>query len=558
MDTERRGRTNAAVDPADQWVFDPGTGSYVLRDEPTQPLPRPRRPSGNTRGREPGDREEPTAEPDGGGRRRRTQKRRGTARTVLVRGGLALGLLLAAGLTTGYLYLQHLNGNLSTVDLGRDAPATRTGKPMNILIIGTDSRQGEGNTGYGDRGSVGHADTNLVLHVAADRSHASAVSLPRDLITDIPDCPVEQADGTRRTIPGLQDVRFNKSLGQDGRDAGCTVKTAEQLTGLQIHHFLMADFNAVKDLSTAVGGVDVCVEHAVDDPDSHLRLPAGHSVVEGEQALAFVRTRHAFGNRSDLDRIAVQQQFLGSLIRGLKSDRTLRDPGKLLDLAEVATESLTVDTGIGSVEKLMRLAEDLRQVETGDITFVTAPVVDNPDQTGRFRYSVVLDGSKAEPLFRSLRSDSAPNGGHGKKSGKGAGNNSGKVGKQTGEVEPAAVRVDVLNGGSSTGAAQRTVAWLQNEQGVPRSTNAGNAPQETDSTVLAYAPDQAGQAATLAGLLQLPDTALRETGTRTGGKEPMTLTLGPDFTRPGEQLAAPGALADDVPQFRADEQRCAA
>ncbi|NED00738.1 LCP family protein, partial [Streptomyces sp. SID6648] len=165
----------------------------------------------------------------------------------------------------------------------------------------------------------GHADTNILLHVAKDRSNATALSIPRDLIVDIPDCETKQEDGSTKVIPGSSGVRFNQSLGDLGRDAGCTMRTVTETTGVKPDHFMMADFNAVKTLTSAVGGVDVCVEHAVDDPKSHLKLPAGESTVEGEQALAFVRTRHAFGNEGDLDRIKVQQQFLGSLMRKMSS-----------------------------------------------------------------------------------------------------------------------------------------------------------------------------------------------------------------------------------------------
>ncbi len=144
---------------------------------------------------------------------------------------------------------------------------------------------------------MGHADTNILFHVSADRSDATALSIPRDLITDIPDCPTRQPDGSVRVVPGRRNVRFNTSLGQEGRDPGCTMRTVEALTGIRPDHFMMADFTAVKDLSTAVGGVEVCVAKDIDDVGgSGLRLRRGRHVVAGEQALAFVRTRHWWGS----------------------------------------------------------------------------------------------------------------------------------------------------------------------------------------------------------------------------------------------------------------------
>lgn len=101
------------------------------------------------------------------------------------------------------------------------------------------------------------------MHISKDRSNATALSIPRDMITDIPDCPTKK-DGATRTIPGQHNVRFNTSLGQEDRDPGCTWRTVEKMTGLSIDHFMMADFNAVKELSEAVDGVEVCAAKPIE------------------------------------------------------------------------------------------------------------------------------------------------------------------------------------------------------------------------------------------------------------------------------------------------------
>jgi LCP family protein required for cell wall assembly len=176
----------------------------------------------------------------------------------------------------------------------------------------------------------GWADSNILLRVAEDRTNATALSIPRDLIADVPDRPTKQPDGSIKTIPGTDNIRFNTSIGRLGRDPGRTVRTVEQLTGgIEVDHFMMADFNAVKTLTTAVGGVEVRLDHAVHDKESHLQLPAGPSKIEGEKTPAFVRTRYSRGNHGDLDGIKVQQQFLSSLFRKVKSDSTLSDTSKL-------------------------------------------------------------------------------------------------------------------------------------------------------------------------------------------------------------------------------------
>ncbi|MCQ4046712.1 LCP family protein, partial [Streptantibioticus rubrisoli] len=534
MDAQGRGET----DPADQWVFDPQTGTYQLRMDappgeqnasaptpgeaaPVQDAPPPSRSAARaTRGAN--SRRKPKPKP--------SKKRRAMVWTA---GGV--GFALVAVSIGGYLVYQHFNNNISTVDVG-DAGSkdATTDGPMNILVIGTDSRVGLGRQ-YGDEGSVGHADTTILFHVSKDRSNATALSIPRDLITDIPDCPTRQKDGSTKVIPGEHNVRFNTSLGQEGRDPGCTMRTAEALTGLKIDHFMMANFNAVKDLSTAVGGVDVCVGKDIDDKGgSGLKLSKGHHVVEGEQALAFVRTRHSVGFGGDLDRIKLQQQFLSSLIRKMKSSGTLTDPKKLWTLADVATKALTVDTGIGSVKKLSDLAQDLSSVPPKNITFATVPVVDNPAE--KVHTSVVLNNPSAKELFEMVQADNSLTSTKPKASASHAPNP-----LDGPKAAPIDVRVNVLNGSGTFGAAQATLDWLQNTEGVTRSSNGGNAPGTLDKTTLVYAPNQADQARRLASMMGLSASALKQGTQNAAPRAPMTLTLGKDFTTPGKPLSPPPA-----------------
>jgi LCP family protein required for cell wall assembly len=262
-----------------------------------------------------------------------------------------------------------LNDNLTKVDVPYDNPAT-SDEPVNILLIGSDERVGEGNAGYGDADSLGHAETTVLLHFSKNREHATALSIPRDLIVDIPDCETKQDDGTVVTIPGQPGARFNESYGQQGRDPGCTWKTVQEITGIEINHFMLVDFNAVKTLATAVGGVEVCVAKDIDDDKSHLTLSAGRHVIEGEDALAFVRTRNSVGHGSDLSRIELQQQFLGSMARSLKDSGTLSNPKQLWDLADAVTKALTVDTGIGDVQKLNDLGVQGEVTGSATVTFV--------------------------------------------------------------------------------------------------------------------------------------------------------------------------------------------
>ena len=581
MDAHSRGRADG-TDPADQWVLNPQTGDYELRLDHSGPRPTdrpgagsrrrnespadgprdgsaelsdPRRRVPRQRGRRAADNgRTPEAAPPG--RRKRKPPKSRKKKALLWTGGV-MAFVLIAGSTGAYALYQRFNGNLDTIDVGDAGSKSVTADgPLDILIIGTDKRTGKGNEGYGDKGSTGHADTNILFHVSADRTNATAMSIPRDLMTDIPDCETTQSDGSKKVIPGTENARFNVSLGQEGRDPGCTMRTVKAITGISVDHFMMVDFNAVKELSTAVGGVKVCLAKPVKDPDSHLDLPAGVSTIQGEQALAFVRTRHSFGNQSDLDRIKIQQQFLGSMIRQMKSDDTLTSATKLYKLADTATKALTVDSGIGSVGKLTDLAKELGKVDTKNITFATMPVIDNPAEPTPI--TVVVAPQKGEQLFAMMRNDTSLTEVKKQEKAEAKAAKSKQAALLRGpQAEAADVRVDVLNGGSIAGAAGATVTWLQNEQGVLKSTNKANAPAKISRTTLEYAPNQADQARKLAELMGLPATAMKQGTTDAEGLQAMVLTLGADFKGAGVPVTGPAKAPDDMQRASADKAECA-
>ncbi|MFE7466444.1 LCP family protein [Streptomyces sp. NPDC057499] len=604
MDAQSRGRADG-IDPADQWVLNPDTGDYELRlnnsggdsggssrtsgprvphsrgpvqdsDSGRRSAPRdgggerldPAREGGRRGGpgREvPGQRRRSAngthgtegSDPEASGSRRARKSRKAPKarrkKALMWTGGVTAFVLV--GLSVGgYALYQHFNSSLNTVDIGGSGNKNvfDNDAPINILVIGTDKRTGKGNQGYGDKGSVGHADTNILFHVSEDRTNATALSIPRDLITNIPDCKVKQEDGSEKTVPGSQGVRFNESLGQEGRGPGCAMDTVKAITGLKVDHFMMVDFNAVKELSTAVGGVQICLAKAVNDADSHLNLPAGEHRIQGENALAFVRTRHSFGNRGDLDRIQVQQQFVASMIRQMQSDDTLTSPTKLYKLANAVVNALTVDSGIGSVKKLTSLAQEISKVNTKNITFTTVPVLDNPAE--KVKATVVLNPPKADALFAMMRDDTSLTE---VKSEKKAKKNKQDALLKGSKAAAADVRVDVYNGGEVPGAAQATVTWLQNDQGVLKSTNKSNAPSKAEKTTLEYAPNQADQARALAAMMGLPGSAMKPGTEDAEGLQAMILTLGKDFKAAGTPITGPTKVPDDIQQANADKAVCA-
>jgi LCP family protein required for cell wall assembly len=554
-------------------VLNPNTGEYELRLTPSTPrsaVPGPRRsaardagaanrnrsaaPTAPGRDVPPQRRRRTPEEPLPGRRGRRPAKKKSKAKKVLMWTGGSMAFVLLATAGGAYLYIKHLNDNITSVsDDGASTGGFSKGKAINILLIGTDKRTGKGNTKYGDSGSVGHADTTILLHVAKDRSNATALSIPRDLITDIPDCPTQQDDGSEKVIAGTSGVRFNTSLGQDDRTPSCTARTVTELTGIKPDNFMVADFNAVKTLTTAVGGVDVCLGKDINDPDSHLNLKKGMRHIEGETALAFVRTRHAVGFGGDLSRIALQQQFLSALMRKLKSNDTLTNPAKMVKVAEAGTKALTVDSNLDSIGKLKDLGLELGKLNPKNLTFTTVPVIDNPAE--KVKATVVLNESKAPEVFQAIKNDVSFTAVKQEKKKEADAAAARLKGTKSAASD---VRVRILNGGAAAGSAQAELEYLQNEAGVTKSENAGNAEAELSRTTLEYAPDQADQARRLADIMGLSGSALKpgKSVTNAQGLPTMTLTLGKDFETAGEPLTAP-SKAPDVDKSTADKVECA-
>ncbi|MFF0304976.1 LCP family protein [Streptomyces sp. NPDC004562] len=332
----------------------------------------------------------------GKGRRRKPRQRR---KGLLIAAWTAAGIVVLGGTGAGYLYFK-LNGNLQSVDidqaLGTDRPEKTDNGSENILVLGSDSRSG-GNKKLGGGADDGSArsDTAMILHVHKGHKKASVVSVPRDTIIDRPRCT--DTDGT--THPAASGVMFNSAYSTGG--APCAVKTVESLTGVRMDHYLEVDFSGFQKLIDRLGGVEVTTTKAIDDPDSHLKLTAGTHRLDGEQALGLVRTRHGVGDGSDLGRIQLQQAFMKALIEQAKSIGLFGNPKRLLDLADTATKTVTTDSDLGSVNRLMSFANGLKGISSKNMAMVTLPVRYDPADPNR----VIVAEAKAKQMFTALKHD---------------------------------------------------------------------------------------------------------------------------------------------------------
>ncbi|MFD7710950.1 LCP family protein, partial [Streptomyces sp. NPDC059786] len=335
---------------------------------------------------------------------------------------LAVLILGTAG--AGYLYYQHLNGNIKKDDLNlgdeKDRAAAPTANaagqtPLNVLLIGSDARDTKENQELGGAketfGSTPLADVQMLLHLSADRTNMSVISMPRDTLLQIPKCTDPDDGKVYQATTGR--TMTNQSLGRGG--PGCTVATWEKLTGIHIDHFMQIDFSGVVSMADAIGGVPVCVDANIYSKDSEghgsgLKLTEGTHSIKGEQALQWLRTRYGFEDGSDLGRARAQHQYMSSMIRQLRENATITNPNKLRRLAETATNALTVDPGLDTVKKLYDLGSQMRDVKPERVTMTTMP--------NRYVGARVEPTEDAEKLFRLVRDDIALDGKDKKKSSK--------------------------------------------------------------------------------------------------------------------------------------------
>ena len=272
-----------------------------------------------------------------------------------------------------------VSANSVDISDGRGLPPSLAGLDggADILLVGSDSRDGQGDE-YGDPKIVGTGrlnDANVLLHINADHSRATAISFPRDMLVDIPSCKSE--DG-KSDVPGATHVMLNTALSRGG--LGCVVRTIKSITGIDIPYAGVVQFKGVEAVSDAVGGVPVCLAKPIKDKNADLDLPAGKDVViQGKQAAEFLRTRHGVGDQSDLDRISNQQVFLGALVRTVTSSGTLTNPAKVYEIARAVVENMSLSTSMDSPAAIASIALTVKDIPADRFNFVQYPSVRRDD-----------------------------------------------------------------------------------------------------------------------------------------------------------------------------------
>ena len=313
----------------------------------------------------------------------------------LLRGALAVllaGVLFvvsSAGFVYASLSSQFANRVVKIDDYASDeqnkaTPDSFEGRAVNILVVGTDSRNGaSGELGAGDADDVPglRNDSTMVIHVSADRSRVQIISIPRDTLVDIPAC--KHRDGT--TSEPTTDDMFNNAMvygangGDDPQDIApgiaCVRSTVEKLSGMSIDAFMVVDFAGFINMIDALGGVWFNIPERIEDDSAQLYIDEGCWKLSGTHALAYMRSRKGQGDGSDISRIGRQQQLISAMLRELQDKNYVTDPGSLINFLQAAISAVNVSANLGNASSdATLLINVLQNIDRSNIQFVTMPV----------------------------------------------------------------------------------------------------------------------------------------------------------------------------------------
>ncbi|WP_307812401.1 LCP family protein [Phycicoccus sp. CSK15P-2] len=403
--------------------------------------------------------------------------------TVLV----VLGVVLGGGL--GFAWWR-LEGNIDRVSLGdalgeEDRPQKAEG-PLNILLVGSDTREGQDLPGD-TLTSGARSDTTLLAHLSADRERVTVVSIPRDSMVPMPpSCDLD----TTKDLWRVQQVNSAFSMG----GPACLVATLEADTGLFVDHVAIVDFSGFREMVDALGGVPVCTPVDIDDPKARLRLSAGRHTLDGTQALGWVRARYTLGDGSDLGRIERQQQFLASVVQEATRTSLLLRPDRLFGFLDAATQSLTTDEDLG-LGQMKDIAQSVKDVGVDNVALVTVPVETYPADPNRVQWSAA-----AETLWQTLREDRSVT------ESEDAGEPTPQPSPTPLTVSPDDITVTVVNATGVDGLAAAAARALR-VQGFARVTTSSVA-DRPDGVVVAHGPGAEEEARTVAAAF--PDSGVEE------------------------------------------------
>jgi LCP family protein required for cell wall assembly len=276
---------------------------------------------------------------------------------------------------------------------------------VNYLIVGSDTREGLSReeikrlkVGGTDVAAGKRSDTMLLIHISKKRDKAAIISIPRDSYALIP----EHNNSQGKVIPAAYS-KINSAYNWGG--APLLIETLESMSDLRIDHYVEVNFVGFVRMVDALGGVEICTKKDIDDPKSHLTLPAGTHVLDGIDSLKFVRTR-VFDGLGDLGRMKRQQEFAGAMLRKATSAGVLLNPVKMVDFINSALDSLVTDKGLSQGD-LLTLGKQLRNLSASNVRTLTIPLQYYNYNKNGVSAAVLWDPVLAPELFERIKNDEA-------------------------------------------------------------------------------------------------------------------------------------------------------
>ena len=276
---------------------------------------------------------------------------------------------------------------------------------VNYLIVGSDTREGLSReeikrlkVGGTDVAAGKRSDTMLLIHISKKRDKAAIISIPRDSYALIP----EHNNSQGKVIPAAYS-KINSAYNWGG--APLLIETLESMSDLRIDHYVELNFVGFVRMVDALGGVEICTKKDIDDPKSHLTLPAGTHVLDGVDSLKFVRTR-VFDGLGDLGRMKRQQEFASAMLRKATSAGVLLNPVKMVDFINSALDSVVTDEGLSQGD-LLTLGKQLRNLSASNVRTLTIPLQYYNYNKNGVSAAVLWDPVLAPELFERIKNDEA-------------------------------------------------------------------------------------------------------------------------------------------------------
>jgi LCP family protein required for cell wall assembly len=316
-----------------------------------------------------------------------------------------VGVVLVSAFS--WLGLGQISGAINRID-AFSSVSSRPDKPnkaLNYLLVGSDTREGLTReqmkllrVGSTKTAAGSRSDTMLLVHISKSRDKATIISIPRDSLVTIPEHP-STLDKTK-IVPAAKG-KINAAFAFGG--APLLIQTIEDETGVRIDHYIEIGFAGFAGMVDALGGIEVCTKRDIDDPGSHLVLPAGVHTLNGVEALKYVRTRD-FDGMGDLGRMQRQQQFMSAVLRKVTSTGVLLNPIKLINFFNAAIATVKTDSELNKSD-LLTLAKQMKNLSSSNVRTLTIPLGNVNARVPGVGSVVTWDSELAPELFNRIRED---------------------------------------------------------------------------------------------------------------------------------------------------------